>query len=289
MLELLLQNVSYLGIIAILVMTGCGLPIPEEIPVVVAGWAAATGRLDTLWAFLACVVGAVGGDCLMYAIGHRFGHGLVREHPLLARFFRPEREQAVERMIQRHGLKVLFLGRFLVGLRSTIYLAAGVMRVPFRWFLLFDVLCASAVIAVFFGLAYRFATQIDNVLDWIRGAELTLTGAVVLAVVVVVGIYIVRRRRRIARVRERRLARGRLLSLSSARVTASTASTPADATVRGAPPGDSPPRDIVSTSAAVATATACTATREGAAVTGSSRPPIADEAAAPEDPATLVK
>jgi membrane protein DedA with SNARE-associated domain len=190
MSEYLLTHGSYLLIMLVLVLAGGGLPLPEEVPVVAAGVLSSTGQMHPGLAFAACLAGALLGDCVMYAIGRHFGRRVVREHRLWARFVHPEREAQIEHMLQVHGLKVFFLARFLVGLRSPVYLAAGVLRVPFRRFLFFDLLCATAVIGTFFGLSYCFGHAIAR---WVRGAELLLTLAVV-AAILGMGLYFWRKR-----------------------------------------------------------------------------------------------
>ena len=162
MSDLLLGNGSYLVILTVLVLTGIGLPVPEEVPVVVAGILSSHGHLAPWLAFCTCLLGALVGDCAMYAIGRQFGHRVLREHRLWARLVKPHREAQMERMIQRHGLKVLLLARFLVVLRSPVFLSAGILRLPLRRFLLIDVFCASAVIGLFFGLSYAYGETIAN-------------------------------------------------------------------------------------------------------------------------------
>ena len=192
MTEFILAHGSYLAIIFVLILTGTGLPIPEEVPIVAAGILSAHGQLHPWLAFAACLFGALAGDCVMYWIGFHFGRSVVREHPRWAHFVKPEREAQIEQMLQQHGLKVFFLARFLVGLRSPVYLSAGILRVPFRRFLLIDLFCATTVIGTFFGLSYVYGPTIAK---WIRGAEITLTG-VVLVAMAGVGIYFWRRHRR---------------------------------------------------------------------------------------------
>ncbi len=198
---------SYLGIILFLILTGCGLPIPEEVPIIAAGVFSAQGKLVPWLAFASCLVGALIGDCIMYGIGYRWGHGLLKDHPRFAHLLHAEREARFERMIQRHGLKVLFVARFMVGVRSPVYLSAGILRVPFRRFLAMDLLCATSVVGLFFGLSYVYG---QRVAELIRQSELALT----LIVVATVGITLLylywRRRKRLARmeeVRQKRSAR----------------------------------------------------------------------------------
>ncbi|MBX9789557.1 MAG: DedA family protein [Pirellulales bacterium] len=211
MLDLVLNNVSYFGIIAVLLATGAGLPIPEELVVVAAAWASyEAGPLNPWLAFLSCLAGALAGDCLMYAVGYYFGHSILRENRWVGRWVHPEREARVERLIARHGLKVLFAARFVMGLRSTVYLAAGVLRIPFRRFVLVDVLCATTVIGVVFGASYAFAPRLESLYqlwDLVRGTQVWVTGLVALSILAVVVYYWRRARLRKARIAMRRQER----------------------------------------------------------------------------------
>jgi membrane protein DedA with SNARE-associated domain len=195
MTEFLLSHgphLAYLGIALFLMLTGAGLPIPEEVFIIAAGVASSHQALNPWLAMSACLFGALAGDCVMYWIGYHFGRNVLREHPRWVHVVRPEREAQIEKMIEKHGLKVFFLARFLVGLRSPTYLSAGILRVPFRRFLLIDLFCATMVIGLFFSLSYRYGTAITA---WIRGAERVVTVIAVL-VLIVVGVYYWRRRRR---------------------------------------------------------------------------------------------
>jgi membrane protein DedA with SNARE-associated domain len=198
MTELLLQHGSYFAIVLVLILTGSGLPIPEEVPVVAAGILSAHGQLHPWLALACCLFGALAGDGVMYWIGYHFGRNVLREHRWWGRFLKPQREAQIEQMIEQHGLKVFFLARFLVGLRSPVYLSAGILRVPFRRFLLIDLFCATTVIGTFFLLSYRYGTAIVR---WIRGAEIWLSVTMVL-VALAIGIYYWRRRNRRRRLAE---------------------------------------------------------------------------------------
>lgn len=196
MAEFLLSHgplLAYVGIAVFLMLTGAGLPVPEEVFIIAAGVASSHYEELNPWlAMSACLFGALAGDCIMYWIGYHFGRNVLREHRWWARFVKPEREAQVERMINKHGLKVFFLARFLVGLRSPVYLSAGILRVPFRRFVMIDLFCATVVIGLFFSLSYRYGTAITG---WIRGAEVGLWVIVVL-VLIGVGVYYYYWRRR---------------------------------------------------------------------------------------------
>jgi len=182
-MDSILTHGSYLGIMLFMILTGCGLPAPEEVPIIMAGVLSSQGQLDPRLAFASCLVGALLGDCVVYTIGYQFGHNILAKYPRFARFLRADREAKFEHLIQTQGLKVLFVARFMVGVRSPVYLSAGILRVSFRRFLLTDLVSATAVVGLFFGLAYFFG---DTIASWLRGAELWFTLAA-LAVLVIGG------------------------------------------------------------------------------------------------------
>ena len=192
--DFLLEPGSYVGIIVFLILTGCGLPIPEEVPVIVAGVLAAAGQLNPWLALASCIFGALAGDSAMYWLGYHFGRGLLKDHPWWVRFVTPEREAYVERLFRQHGLKVFFAARFLVVLRSPLLIAAGIMRVSFVRFFLIDVLSATVVVGAFYALAYFYGRA---VYEWIRTTEWLITTAAVAGAIGVVYFLWMRHRRRL--------------------------------------------------------------------------------------------
>ena len=184
-LDYLIDHLGYLGIVAFLALCGCGIPIPEEAPLVLAGVLSSQGTLEPWLAFGACLLGALLGDSLMYAIGRHFGHGWLTRHPKVQRFVDAEKEQKFEHAVRRHGFKVLLLTRFLVGVRGPVYYAAGAAKVPYLRFLAWDSVSATLVVGAVFWLAYRFGQPIARI---VRDAEELLTVGVVL-VLAAVGLF----------------------------------------------------------------------------------------------------
>jgi membrane protein DedA with SNARE-associated domain len=182
MSEFLASHGSYLLITIFLILTGAGLPIPEEVPIIVAGGLSAGDQLNPWIALGCCLFGAVVGDMIMYWIGYHFGRGVLRDHRWFARFVTPEREEQIEENFRLHGFKVFFLARFLVGIRSPVYLTAGILRVSFRRYFLIDLVCATAVVGTFFGLTYFFGAYVPQL---IHEAEWWVTVCVVIGLAIV--------------------------------------------------------------------------------------------------------
>ncbi len=189
-MDLQLDHISYLGIIIILILTGSGLPIPEEVPIIAAGIGSSVGTLNPWGAFASCLVGALAGDSVIYLIGYHFGHSLVIRHPRFAAMLHAEREAKIEQMIRKHEVKVFFLSRFMVGIRAPVYLTAGILRIPFRRFVLIDAFCATSVVGLFFGLSYLYGEKVTQL---IRRSEIGVTLAVVIGVATVICYFVWKR------------------------------------------------------------------------------------------------
>jgi len=189
----------YAWLTVAMILTGAGLPIPEEAFIITAGILAVQGTLNPLLAMSCLLFGAIVGDCVMYAIGYHFGHGLLRERSWWARLITPQREQQIEVKFQRHGLKVFFVARFLVGLRSPVYLTAGILRLSFKRFVMIDLICAAAVVGTFFWLTYFVGQQVPQLIHQVQ-VLLSIAAGIAVACV---GFYLWQRhRRKVARLQE---------------------------------------------------------------------------------------
>jgi membrane protein DedA with SNARE-associated domain len=190
--ENLLNDASYLWVIIFLILTGCGLPIPEEVGIIAAGVWAADGAMNFWLGLAACLFGCIVGDSIMYAIGYRFGKSVLREHPMFTGFLTPERERHIEQLIRRRGAAVLFTARFLVGVRGPVYLTAGILHFPYRRFVLIDLVCATVVVSLFYSLAWYFG---QDIITWIRTAEEGITLAVAITLAAGAGFFWLHHRR----------------------------------------------------------------------------------------------
>jgi membrane protein DedA with SNARE-associated domain len=142
-----------------LVVAGDGVfPIlPGETAIVAAAVLAADGGLSLPLVILAGAVGAVIGDSTAYWIG-RGGRGPIRRW--IVRMAGEDRLIAAERMVRRHGAVLVFVGRFLPGLRIAINVSCGAGQMGYRRFLFFDALgglvwaTQAALIGFFLGRAF---------------------------------------------------------------------------------------------------------------------------------------
>ena len=149
----------------ILLLCGLGLPLPEDIVLLVAGvLAAMEGRS---WQSVTVIMYAavLMGDSLIFLGGRRYGARLLASR-LMRPVFSEAKRARVEEFTARHGAKSLFLARFLPGLRAVVFFSAGSLGVSYLKFLLLDGLAALISVPVFVWLGHflweRFGDDLDS-------------------------------------------------------------------------------------------------------------------------------
>jgi undecaprenyl-diphosphatase len=158
-----------------------GFVFPGEIAVILGGVVASEGKLPIVAVLVAASVGAVIGDSIGYAIGHRYGRALLAKIP---RLVRPENVERGLALLNRLGGRAVFVGRFTAALRVLVPGLCGMARMPYRKFLLWNVIggvswaCASGLLGFFAGKGYR---RIERQISY---GGYVLLGLVVLAVVI---------------------------------------------------------------------------------------------------------
>ncbi|WP_148716600.1 DedA family protein [Chitinolyticbacter meiyuanensis] len=183
---------GYLAVFLVLLICGFGVPIPEDITLVAGGIISGLGFANVHTMFAVGMAGVLVGDATMFWLGRHYGTRALKWR-WVAHVLTPERYEAVQDKFARYGNRVLFVARFLPGLRSPIFLTAGMSRcVPFWRFLLLDGFAALISVPVWVYLGYFGANNHEWLLTWIKRGQ---TGIfVVLGVVaVIVGVWYYRR------------------------------------------------------------------------------------------------
>jgi membrane protein DedA with SNARE-associated domain len=137
----IIENTGYLGIFLLMIAENIFPPIPSEVIIPLAGFAAAKGELNILGVVFATTLGSLVGTTFWYVIGRSFG--TTRLKRLSFSFGRVltltaddvDRAQA---WFLRHGYLAVFFGRLVPTVRSLISVPAGIAKMPLRQFLLFS-------------------------------------------------------------------------------------------------------------------------------------------------------
>lgn len=136
MLEFLthfIERYGYFAVALLVTLEGFGLPLPGETAVVTAAAFAARGSLSVVGVVLATTIGAVLGGSGGYWVGRIGGRGLLVRQGHWIRLD-ADRLTRTEKYFERHGMKTVFLARFIALLRIFGSLMAGVAHMPFLTF-----------------------------------------------------------------------------------------------------------------------------------------------------------
>lgn len=186
----------YLTVLIVLLAAGFGLPIPEDIPLLTAGYLCHSEDASVPIMIVVGLIGVMSADVVLFLLGRTFGHRIF-EHRLLRRLFNPSRLLVAEELFARHGIKIIFFGRFLPVLRPMIFMAAGVLRVRPGVFLAVNgtAACISVPLMIFLGLF--FGGSLEQIQRDVRVASHTILLLVIVGSVVGAGIWLHRRQKRL--------------------------------------------------------------------------------------------
>jgi membrane protein DedA with SNARE-associated domain len=185
----------YWSVAGILLLCGLGLPIPEDLSLISTGALAYLGVINVHTGFFVCLAAVLGGDSLAFLLGRFFGPRVLQSR-LFRNFFTPKKQLRVRAYFRKYGSKVIFVGRFLPGLRFTIYFSAGILKVRPAVFFVYDSLAAILSVPLLVYAAWFFGNRIEQVAVWARRSEY---GILVIVGVVVALVFVKGYRRRKAR------------------------------------------------------------------------------------------
>lgn len=164
-----------------------GLPIPEDLPLLIAGVLCHDGTVLIEWALAICYIGVLCGDILIFAIGRRFGPSLF-EKSWFRHKFPPRKVKLIRLKLERRSLVMIFLARHLFYLRTVTFLTCGAVRMTLWRFIVADALAALISVPLMIFLGYKFAEHLDQIRDMIRSATY-LSGLVVALVIGLIYLY----------------------------------------------------------------------------------------------------
>ena len=177
-----IERFTYVGLFLVLFVAGLGVPIPEELPVIASAVLAHEGVVRWWLALPVCLLGVLSGDVALYWAGFHWGDHVL-DWRIVRLVLTLEREEALKARFRRHGVKIVFVARHVMGLRAATFLTAGIARVPFWKFLAVDAAAALISVPLGFGVSYLFTDQLTKALAEVHRVERWIALAVLLGVV----------------------------------------------------------------------------------------------------------
>jgi membrane protein DedA with SNARE-associated domain len=177
----LLSTYGYIVVFILVLFESSGVPLPGETSLLVAAALAATGALWLPGVIGAAALGAILGDTAGYWVGRTSGLRLLRQHGRLVRFDEQKLARA-EAFFARHGEKTVFLGRFVPVGRIFTAVLAGIGRMDYRRFLLWNASGGIVWAASMGALGYLFGYQLPLIEHLVRQFGFGLLALLIVAV-----------------------------------------------------------------------------------------------------------
>jgi membrane-associated protein len=185
-----LHHYGYWAVLFALLGENAGLPLPGETILLLASFAAYRGHhLKLHWVILVGIGACTMGDNIGYWIGRSGGRPLLERYKSLFRI-RDETIRAGEEFLQRRGALAIFLARFVAGMRIMAGPMAGVLRMPWKRFLVANAAGAAVWVTVVACAGYFFGSQYHALLRVLKETEI-----VILVVLIGAAWYLWRRQR----------------------------------------------------------------------------------------------
>ena len=192
----LFTDYGYAAVFFILLICGFGVPIPEDITLVAGGIISGLGFADVHKMFLVCMTGVLIGDATMFMLGRIFGARILC-FPPIRRILPPHRFAHVQEKFAKYGNWVLFVARFLPGLRSPIFVSAGMSRkIGFARFMLMDGFAALISVPIWVYLGHFGAYNREWLMKWVGRGQTGLLVFAAIVVLTVIGFYLYQRWKR---------------------------------------------------------------------------------------------
>lgn len=184
---------SYFVILAVLLACGFGLPLPEDITLIAAGILAARSIIDFNTAVALCMFGVLMGDGIVFWLGSHYGTRL-RGTRFFSLILPEKRDAAVKAVFQKYGDKVIFMARFMPGLRTPLFFATGSYHVSFWKFLFLDGFAALISVPLWVYVGYLFGSNLEELERVVRKAQVGIYSALILLLAIFIGAYFYKKR-----------------------------------------------------------------------------------------------
>ncbi len=179
---------GYLGVFLLMLAENIFPPIPSELIMPLAGFAAARGDMDMITVILAGTAGSVVGALPWYYAGLLFGKdrlkAIAARHGRWLTMTPADIDQASD-WFARYGITAVFFGRLVPAVRTLISVPAGIVRMRMLPFLFFSTVGSLLWTAFLAFAGYVLESQYELIEEWIDPISKSV-------MLLIIGIYLYR-------------------------------------------------------------------------------------------------
>jgi len=178
-----LVHYGYWAVAAALLLENAGLPVPGETILLLASFLAfSEHELKLPWVMVVATIAATAGDNLGFAVGYYGGRPLLNRYRTTFRISSATIERG-ENLFARFGAATIFVARFLFGMRMIAGPLAGVLKMPWRKFALFNFLGAVVWVGVISSAGYLFGQHWERLVQDLKRFDIAVAAVAIVAVV----------------------------------------------------------------------------------------------------------
>jgi membrane protein DedA with SNARE-associated domain len=185
-LDLLRNAVVHYGYWAVgttLLAENAGVPLPGETILLLASFLAYSEHdLRLPWIILVATIAATLGDNLGFALGYYGGRPLLVRYQSLFKIQNRTIERG-EKLFARYGAVTIFFARFVFGMRIIAGPLAGVLRMPWRKFMVFNFLGAALWVTVISTAGYLFGQRWERLAQDVKRFDISVAILLFLAAI----------------------------------------------------------------------------------------------------------
>jgi membrane protein DedA with SNARE-associated domain len=165
-----IHQYGYWAIFFAIFLEDFGLPFPGESVLIICSLFAALGELDFILVGVTGFLGAVLGDNAGFLIGHYGGRKIVLKFGKYI-FLNEKRLNKFESFFLRHGGEMVIASRFVEGLRQFNGILAGVSRMMWKRFILFNIIGSALWVGVWVGAALILSNNPGLLFKIVKNSE----------------------------------------------------------------------------------------------------------------------
>jgi len=173
----------YMSITLLLLAGAFAFPFPEDMIFLASGYLAYKGVINPYFAIAVGLLGLAVGDSIVYFLGNKLGYKICRL-PVLRYLISQKNIGRAKKFMDKHGRKSVFISKFVVGLRYSVFFTSGMFAIGYKKFILSDMLASCISVPALVFLAYFNGQRIDLVITKVKKAEYELLYVLIFVVVV---------------------------------------------------------------------------------------------------------
>lgn len=182
----------YITLFMLLMGGAIGLPIPEDLPLLLAGVLLHEGRANLNIVLPVTYTAILLGDLLIYSAGRKIGPSISKRSWFTLRVSDSQMRR-FKYNLDKRSLLMIFVARHLFYLRTLTFLSCGALKMNIWRFLIADAAAALISVPLVLALGYFAAEHYEYVIGLLGKAKV---GSLVVALVLLVGYLIYRRQKR---------------------------------------------------------------------------------------------